>query len=183
MEIASEAATESDVLERRSSLPSIRSPQPASFDTAIDRPQTGGNGESSQARWLRIAVLIAGTIIISFVIVDAMTKKRLEQACTHFVEWVAVHLLPGIIAVILAYIVATVCFVPGSVLTIGVGYAFGRAFESTFVGVMLASTAVFIGASLGSLSCLLIGRYLFREPVMRLAANYPIFQAIDRGKK
>jgi uncharacterized membrane protein YdjX (TVP38/TMEM64 family) len=185
MDLRPESAVERVSLERRSSSHII--PTPSSFDTAPLRsngatPLSEPRNESQQ-RWLRIVVLIAGAVIITFVIVDAMTAKRLETECTHFVEWVALHPVPGILAVILVYIVATVCFVPGSVLTVGTGYAFGRAFDSTFLGVVLASAAVFIGASLGSLSCLLLGRYLFREPVMRLAENYPIFRAIDRGKR
>ena len=137
--------------------------------------------ESKQMKVCRRVALVVGACLLCFVIVDAMTGKRLETASSRFVEWVALHPLMGILAVILVYITATICFVPGSALAIGTGYAFGRAFESTVMAVVLSTTAVFIGASLGSLSCLLLGRYLFREPVMRLAQSYPIFQAVDRG--
>ena len=143
--------------------------------------ETNSVEESRQMKVCRRVALVVGACMLIFVIVDAMTDKRLEKASSRFVEWVALHPLMGILAVILVYITATVCFVPGSVLTIGTGYAFGRAFGSTFTAVVLSTTAVFIGASLGSLSCLLLGRYLFREPVMRLAQSYPVFQAVDRG--
>jgi len=136
--------------------------------------------EQSQKR-LRVVVLILGVLLVSAVTVDAFTTQYLEQAVTTFVEWLAQHPFAGVGAVICVYIVATVCFVPGSLITVGVGYAFGRAFDSVFLAVLLASTAVFIGASLGSLCCLLLGRYLFREPVLRLASHYPLFCAIDRA--
>lgn len=71
-------------------------------------------------------------------------------------------------------------FVPGSVLTIGTGFAFGSAF-GTFKGVIFASTAVFFGAFLGSVASFLLGRYLFRDCVVRMASSYPTFQAVDRA--
>lgn len=74
----------------------------------------------------------------------------------------------------------TVLFVPGSILTVGTGFAFGSAFGA-FKGVILASTAVFLGAFLGSMATFLLGRYLFRDCVVRMAASYPIFQAVDRA--
>ena len=83
---------------------------------------------------------------------------------------------------ILVYIVATISFVPGSILTFGAGYACGSAYDSKVEGVAVASTVVFIGASLGSISTFLLGRYLFRSCVVQLASSYPVFQAIDQGE-
>ena len=122
------------------------------------------------------------TFLIAAVTYDAFTARRLEAGVTEFVAWLTVHPYAGVLAVIVVYIVATVCFVPGSVLTIGVGYAFGRAFaDHLTIGVALASLSVFCGASAGSISCFLLGRYLFRGPVVRLAAEYSSFRAIDRA--
>jgi len=121
-------------------------------------------------------------LMIAAVTYDAFTARRLEAAVTQFVAWLALHPYAGVLAVIVVYIIATVCFVPGSVLTIGVGYAFGRAFADHLgIGVALASLSVFCGASAGSVSCFLLGRYLFRGPVLRLAAQYSSFRAIDRA--
>jgi len=147
-----------------------------------DDPRHGQAADERRQKRLRIAVVVIGALFLTLVTADAFTTRYLEQAVAAFVEWLAGHPAAGVLAVILVYIVATVCFVPGSVLTIGVGYAFGRAFDQhLFLGVLLASTAVFVGASSGSLCCLLLGRYLFRAPVLRLAAKYPVFRAIDRA--
>ena len=145
-----------------------------------ERNDDGATAELRQKR-TRIAVLVIGLVVVTLVSVDAMTTRYLEDAVAAFVEWLALHPVAGVGSVILVYIVATVCFVPGSLITVGVGFAFGRAFDSVFVAVAMASIAVFVGASLGSLCCLLLGRYLFREPVQRLAHHYPIFRAIDRA--
>ena len=132
-------------------------------------------------RWRIIAFAVAA-LLITAVTVDALTNRHLERVVSTFVEWLAQHPLAGVFAVILVYTVATICFVPGSLLTIGVGYAFGRAYDQHLpFGVFLASAAVFAGASAGSVCCLLLGRYLFRAPVLRLAQHYPVFRAVDRA--
>jgi membrane protein DedA with SNARE-associated domain len=41
--------------------------------------------------------------------------------------------------------------------------------------------AVFIGATLGSMLAFLLGRYLFRDCVQRMASKYNLFRAIDRA--
>ena len=60
------------------------------------------------------------------------------------------------------YFIATVCFVPGALLTLGSGFVFGSAVGVGF-GVVLASLSVFVGAALGSISAFLLGRYLMRD--------------------
>jgi uncharacterized membrane protein YdjX (TVP38/TMEM64 family) len=111
----------------------------------------------------------------------------------------------------MALLLNPVLFIPGSILTVGTGFAFGAAMGSPTKGVLLASTvsffsvvnesvsgfshdilptyrrlgllpqAVFFGAFAGSVCSFLLGRYLFRDFVLRLASHYPIFQAVDRA--
>lgn len=38
-----------------------------------------------------------------------------------------------------------------------------------------------MGATLGSICSFLLGRYLFRDAVLRLASHYPVFRAVDRA--
>jgi uncharacterized membrane protein YdjX (TVP38/TMEM64 family) len=70
------------------------------------------------------------------------------------------------------YIVATVAFVPGSVLTLGAGALFGVGFGS-----ILVSTA----ATLGATAAFLVGRYLARDWVARRIAGHATFATIDRA--
>ena len=120
-------------------------------------------------------------LALSFIAIDYFTERRIEHACLAFISWVELHPFLGVLAVICVYTVATILFIPGAILTIGCGFAFRSAFDSTFKGVLFASTAVFIGAFIGSLCSFLLGRYLFRDFVLELASGYPILQAIDRG--
>lgn len=121
-------------------------------------------------------------LALSFIAIDYFTERRIEHLCLAFISWVEQHPFLGVLAVICVYTVATILFIPGAILTIGCGFAFRSAFDSTTKGVLFASTAVFIGAFIGSLCSFLLGRYLFRDFVLQLAAGYPIMQAIDRGR-
>lgn len=138
-----------------------------------------------QQRHLRIYMVVLLAIIIALVIIDAKTTKYLELFYTSLMDWLSSHLLLGIFVVIIIYIIATILFIPGSILTIGTGYAFHQALQQKSNGIFLAvvcsSVAVFIGATLGSILCFLMGRYLFRDYVQQLAHHYETFRAIDRG--
>jgi uncharacterized membrane protein YdjX (TVP38/TMEM64 family) len=76
------------------------------------------------------------------------------------------------------YFVATVLFIPGSVLTLGSGFVFSTAF-GLGLGILVGVISVFIGASLGAVSAFLLGRYLLRTQVKKLSNKYAIFEALD----
>lgn len=76
------------------------------------------------------------------------------------------------IAFILIYIVATVAFLPGSVLTLGAGVLFG---------IIQGSIYVFFGATVGATLAFLVGRYLARGWISKKIAGNQKFKAIDRA--
>ncbi|HAZ08811.1 MAG TPA: hypothetical protein DCZ01_09895 [Elusimicrobia bacterium] len=67
------------------------------------------------------------------------------------------------------YVLACVAFLPGSVLTLGAGAAFGL-----WKGFLLVSA----GSALGACAAFLAGRYLLRDWVSRRLETVPIFGAI-----
>lgn len=87
-------------------------------------------------------------------------------------EWVNELGSVGAIAFILIYLLATVAFFPGSILTLGAGVVFG---------VVLGSLYVFIGATLGATAAFLVGRYLARGWVSKKIAGNTKFRAIDEA--
>ncbi|MEH1819861.1 MAG: TVP38/TMEM64 family protein [Nostoc sp.] len=78
----------------------------------------------------------------------------------------------GAIAFIALYVIATVAFFPGSILTLGSGVIFGAVWGSLYV---------FIGATLGATSSFLVGRYLARGWVAGKIADNKKFAAIDQA--
>jgi hypothetical protein len=93
-----------------------------------------------RSRLVRVMVGILLAIALAFVVADSFGDRKIEKFSLSFLEWVEEHPYEGVLAVICVYIVATVLFVPGSILTLGTGYAFGSACDNTAYGVMLAST-------------------------------------------
>jgi uncharacterized membrane protein YdjX (TVP38/TMEM64 family) len=75
-------------------------------------------------------------------------------------------------------ILHTVLVIPGSILTLGAGFVFAKAF-GLGLGVVLGTLSVFLGASLGAMISFLLGRYLLREWVQKLSKRYVLFEVLD----
>ncbi len=89
-----------------------------------------------------------------------------------FAEWVDGLGFWGPLVFIVGYAIATVAFVPGSLLTLAAGAIFG----------LVQGTAyVFVAATLGSTAAFLVSRYLARAPIERRLADNARFSAIDRA--
>ena len=78
----------------------------------------------------------------------------------------------GGIAFIAIYILATIAFLPASILTLGAGAVFG---------VVWGSLYVFVGSTLGAIAAFLIGRYLARDWISNKIAGNQKFAAIDQA--
>jgi uncharacterized membrane protein YdjX (TVP38/TMEM64 family) len=87
-------------------------------------------------------------------------------------QWIDSLGTVGAIAFIAIYIIATVAFLPGSILTLGAGVLFD---------VIWGSVYVFIGATLGATAAFLIGRYLARNWITKKIADHKKFAAIDHA--
>lgn len=94
----------------------------------------------------------------------------LQSGLTHTLTWIDGLGAVGPLAFIALYIIITVAFVPGSIVTLGAGVLFG---------VVRGSLLVFVGAMLGATAAFLVGRYLARGWIAGKMKNYPRFQAID----
>jgi len=133
-------------------------PQPAGPPTAAPR--------RGDARRLLIAVAVVGALVI------ATKGLRVHDYLLVLVSWIRDAGWHGVGVFMLAYILATVGFVPGSVLTLGAGFAYG-------VG---AGTAiVWVAANLGAALAFLLGRTLARNWIAARVATNPRFAAIDRA--
>ena len=95
-------------------------------------------------------------------------QDLLKQA----LNWVGQLGPSGPIFFIGIYVVATVLFIPGSVLTLGAGAVFGVLWGSIYVS---------LAATLGATCAFLVGRYLARDAIARRIAGNERFAAIDRA--
>jgi uncharacterized membrane protein YdjX (TVP38/TMEM64 family) len=93
-------------------------------------------------------------------------KQWLGAALT----WAAAHGEPSALFFLALYVLATVCLVPGLILTLAAGAIFGLA-----RGVALVSAGSVLGAS----AAFFIGRTFAREWTQQRIAAWPRFRALD----
>lgn len=97
----------------------------------------------------------------------------LDQWINSFREWTVEQGPAGWIITIIAYAIATVLVIPGAVLTIGAGLAYG----------LWAFPLVVIGATMGATLAFLCGRYLARDKIQKAINQRPKFKAVDSAIK
>ncbi len=78
----------------------------------------------------------------------------------------------GPVVLVLVYIVATVLFVPGLILTVGGGFLWG---------VPIGLVTISVGSTLGASAAFLLGRTLLRETIAAKVEQSPKFRAIDEA--
>ncbi|KAL7502150.1 hypothetical protein ACHAWX_000473 [Stephanocyclus meneghinianus] len=135
------------------------------------------------ARIKKLLIIIPILVLLLFAVIDSQTSRHIQNAFQSLLDWISTHLAAGIFVLIAVYILATVAFLPGSILTVGSGFVYGKAFGLGY-GVVIASGVAFVGACGGAIISFLLGRYLLREWVgERLVERYPIFKALDEALK
>ena len=131
----------------------------------VARPQETSSSVSSRWKWVLYAV--AGVLIVL-----ALKYFHVQDLLKAALDWIGKLGPWGPVIFVGLYIVATVLFIPGSVLTLGAGAVFG---------VVLGSVCVSIGATLGATAAFLVGRYLARDTIARKIQKNEKFATIDRA--
>jgi len=118
---------------------------------------------SSLGRVIALLVIIMGLFL-------AMRFLPVQQWLRNFNDWVGHMGATGIFVFIVVYVVATVFMAPGSILTIGAGFAFGL--RKGFL-------AVSAGATLGASLAFLVARFIARDKIEAIAQRNEKFRNID----
>ena len=132
----------------------------SSYAPSSTEPATRGRGA------LKIAAFVSAIIIM------ILLGRQLGAYVPQFAAWVDSIGIWGPIVFISGYALATIAFIPGSVLTVAAGAIFGLG-----KGVVYVLT----GASIGAAGAFLVARYLARKAIERRIEGRPRFQAIDRA--
>ncbi|MBI3358869.1 MAG: TVP38/TMEM64 family protein, partial [Nitrospirae bacterium] len=111
-----------------------------------------------------LAVFAALFVLAKYLNVQELLKKSLDAIS---------GLGPlGDLIFISIYILASVLFLPGAILTLGAG---------AFFGVVKGSMLVSVGSTLGATCAFLVGRYVARDWVVKKIAGNEKFKAIDKA--
>ena len=124
-----------------------------------------GNSKSAIGRLIALLVSVIALFL-------AMRFLPVQQWLKSFNDWVGQMGVAGVFIFIGVYALATVLLAPGSILTIGAGFAFG---------LWKGFLAVSVGATLGASLAFLIGRFIARDKVEAIARRNEIFREIDNA--
>lgn len=119
----------------------------------------------SSLRIALVLLLVAAAIAAGFLL-------PAREAAVRFLRWVGEIGPLGPVLLALAYVPASILFVPGSVLTLGAGFLFG---------VVIGTISVSIGSTLGAAAAFLIGRTLARQWVEKKVAANARFRAVGHA--
>jgi len=117
--------------------------------------------------WLLPSAVLAGVAIFATVVGQLFPFDIWVPALR---GWVESHGIIGMVGFGAAYALSALLFVPGAALTLVAGGVFGLGW-----GMVIVSLA----SSVADGTAFLIGRYLARDAVERLAGRYRRFQALD----
>jgi uncharacterized membrane protein YdjX (TVP38/TMEM64 family) len=115
-------------------------------------------------------VIIACILLASMAVAAPLLPLR--SALESFLAWIAQLGWLGPVLLAAAYTPACIFMIPGWILTIGAGFAFGLA---------EGLPAVSIGSVVGAAAAFLVGRTLARDWVAAKVAGSPKFRSLDRA--
>jgi uncharacterized membrane protein YdjX (TVP38/TMEM64 family) len=118
-----------------------------------------------KARWIILLVAVAA-------LAAALVLLPVREWLGTLLAWTAAHRETAWIIYVLLYVVATVAFLPGLILTLAAGVIFGLA-----TGIVLVSIASLLGAT----AAFFVGRTIAREWVSTRIEAWPRFRALDRA--
>ena len=109
---------------------------------------------------LRIIITIILAVVFIWVIVE---RQYVYDQISVFTKWMAQHPVGGPFMLSLVMCLGEIFFLPGSLLTIGAGFAFKQAYIHTHYALIVGSISAWIGISIGAIITMLLGRFVFKE--------------------
>ena len=131
-------------------------------ETAVSEIQTSPS--RGTMKWAVIAAFVALFIAAYFFL-------PISEWLNNFQTWVQGFGPVGWVIFVLVYALTAFALIPGSILTIGAGVAYG----------LWGFPLVILGATLGSALSFLAARHIFHDRVQAKIAEYPRFNAVNEA--
>jgi len=113
------------------------------------------------------------TVLILLVLIVVLPfQVSLKEILLEFLIWLKTKGIVGVVVFITVYVLVTVLFLPSVILSIGAGFIYGTIFGSIYVE---------IGATIGACLSFLLAKATFKDFVIKMVENYPMFSAIDKA--
>lgn len=120
--------------------------------------------KSGQYKWLLLLLVVLVIVILRF--------SPLSGIIYSLISWIRSQGIWGYALFFLFYVAACVFVVPGSILTLGAGFAYGLV-----TGTILVS----VSSTVGAVAAFLVGRYFARDKIKARIMNNPKFESIDKA--
>lgn len=136
--------------------------------TAMNHPEDDGASAPKRGfpwKWVGASLAVAALFL-------AFRLFPVGELLRDFNTWVAGIGPVGYLLFVVVYIAGAVLFVPGSILTLGAGFAFG---------VLWGTVAVSLASTTAAALAFLLARYFLRERFERKIEGNRKFSAIDRA--
>jgi uncharacterized membrane protein YdjX (TVP38/TMEM64 family) len=112
------------------------------------------------------------TILVAVFVFVLVRRFGIQEPLRQGLDWVR-QLGPwGALVFVGICVVAAVCLVPGSVLTLGAGAIYGATWGTVYAS---------LGSTLGAVAAFLVSRYLLRERFLRRLEENPRWLALDKA--
>ncbi|CAM9111301.1 unnamed protein product [Ascophyllum nodosum] len=135
--------------------------------------------ERGNNRGKKIIGLVIACIVIA-VIVDLLTHNNVKSWLEEALEWIERNPWSGSVVFALIFCAATLMFIPGLILTIGAGVAFGRAFGFVH-GLVCGTLSVLVGAFAACVIAFYMGRYAMHDYVQNYSKRYRVLGAVNKA--
>jgi len=143
------------------------------------------HGKTRPARQviMKLLAFVMVASAITFVTIDfsfASKMGYIQAGLKMVLRRMETNIWEGFVLFTVTYVVTTVFFVPGSVLTLGCGAIFAQSL-GMIPGVLVGSLAVQLGASIGASISFLLARYLLFDTVQSWIHKYPKMKAFEKA--
>ena len=110
-----------------------------------------------------ILKLLVITIFITVFIIVVVQRQNIYDRISLFTNWMSKHAVLGPFVLSVVIMLGEVFFIPGTLLKMGAGYAFKRAYKDTVHAIVIGSVSAWTGISIGAVITMLLGRFVFKE--------------------
>jgi len=127
---------------------------------------------------LTVCVVLVSCVVL----VDLFFLGHIQDWITQFLIYLSENPGEGDVLFVCIYVLATLFFVPPTLLMLGAGWAFAEAF-GTARGILVAVFNCFLASIFGSLLSFVRARYMMRDLIHLFVKRYPIVKAADQALK
>lgn len=120
-------------------------------------------------------------ITITFTCLDLLILHQyLHVWLDSTLAWLTLHPIGGGLAFIGVFLLASLCFFPVGLLSLGAGYVYIELY-GLGGGIFVSMVVCYFGCLLGAAVCFARSRYLMRQLIEKFSVKYPIVKAVDRA--